>query len=143
MIRRVLHSAASYRNQLFCHSPMTAFSSAVMWDAAAAASIGAATAYALEQRRKRKEEEARQAAEAAQKAAQKNAAFEAARIQNYLQGKAMRNAALQNPNLSETERAAVKEHAQRHGLGAALGLLGGMVTALQAHKRRGKADPLA
>ena len=61
--------------------------------------------------------------------------------QNYLQAKAMLNAALQNPNLSETERAAVKEHAQRHGIGAALGLLGGLVIALQKRNRSSKADP--
>ena len=110
----------------------------LMWGAAAAAAIGAATAYALEQRRKRKEEEARQAAEAAAEAARRNAAEEARKVQNYLQSTAMLNAAMQNSNLSESERAAVKEHAQRHGIGAALGLLGGMVTALQERKRDGK-----
>ncbi len=58
----------------------------VLWGATAGAAIAAATAYALEQRRKRKEEEARQVAEAAHKAAVRNAAEAAQRVQNWLIG---------------------------------------------------------
>ncbi|MCG2787879.1 MAG: hypothetical protein L6461_22545 [Anaerolineae bacterium] len=65
-----------------------------LWGAAALAAISGATAYALEQQRQRKEEEARQAAEAAQKAASLNAAAAQAKVQNYLQGKAMLEAQL-------------------------------------------------
>ncbi|MGQ9834257.1 MAG: hypothetical protein ACUVRJ_10790, partial [Candidatus Villigracilaceae bacterium] len=53
-----------------------------------------------------------------------------------LQSKAMLIAALHNPNLSETERAAVKEHAPRRGLAAALGLLGGLAAAYAERMRK-------
>ncbi|MEW6287808.1 MAG: hypothetical protein AB1509_16450, partial [Chloroflexota bacterium] len=59
-------------------------SPAPLFDAAALAAIAAATAYALEQRRKRKDEEARQRAEAQREAARRNAAEEARKAQAYL-----------------------------------------------------------
>ena len=110
--------------------------SSPLWGAAALTAIGAATAYALEQRRKRKEEAARQAAEAAAEAARRNAAEEARKVQNYLQSTAMLNAAMQNSNLSEAERAAIQAQAQTRGLAAALGLLGGLVTAAAERTRK-------
>lgn len=66
--------------------------SSVLWGAAAIAAIGAATAYALEQRRKRKEEEARQRAEAAAEVARRNAAEEARKVQNWLIGQQIKKA---------------------------------------------------
>ena len=48
----------------------------VLWGAGVAAMISAATAYALDEKRKRKEEEAKQLAEAYAKAAKLNAAEE-------------------------------------------------------------------
>ncbi len=85
-----------------------------LFGAAALTAIAAATAYALEQRRKRKEEEARQAAEAAHKAAARNAAEAAQRVQNWLIGqqiKKMQEAQhramdAKIERMEETERAA-------------------------------------
>jgi hypothetical protein len=49
---------------------------------------------------------------------------EAAKAQNYLQGKAMLENALNNPALSDAEKRTVQQQAQTKGIGAALGLLG-------------------
>jgi hypothetical protein len=89
-------------------SPTGAGQSPVLWGMAALGAIGAATAYALGQRRKRKEEEARQAAEAAAEAARRNAAEAARRVQNWLQGQAMLQNALNNPALSDAEKQGVQ-----------------------------------
>ncbi len=97
----------------------------------ALAVIARSTAAALEAQRRRKEEEARQAAEAAQEAARKNAAFEAERVQNYLQGKAMLDAVLKNSSLSKAEKERVRAESQAKGIGAALGVLGGLMQAAQ------------
>jgi hypothetical protein len=98
---------------------------------AALGAIGVATAYALGQRRKRKEEEARQAAEAAAEAARRNAAEEARKVRNWLQGQALLRSALEGGGLSEEEKARVREEARRRGVGAAFGLLSGMVQAVR------------
>jgi hypothetical protein len=55
--------------------------------------IGAATAYALEQRRKRKEEEAREQAKAREEVARRNAEREAAKVRNWLAAEAARKEA--------------------------------------------------
>jgi len=75
---------------------------------AALGAIGAATAYTLGQRRKRKEEEARQTAEAAAEAARRNAAEAARRVQNWLQGQATLQNALNNSALSDAEKQGVQ-----------------------------------
>lgn len=59
-------------------------SPAPLFGDAALTAIAAATAYALEQRRKRKDEEARQRAEAQHEVARRNAAEEARKAQAYL-----------------------------------------------------------
>jgi hypothetical protein len=102
---------------------------------AALGAISAATAYALGQRRKRKEEEARQAAEAAAEAARRNAAEAARRVQNWLQGQAMLQNALNNSTLSDAEKRTVQQQAQTKGIGAALGLLGGLLQAARERYR--------
>lgn len=97
--------------------------SSVLWGAAALAAIGAATAYALEQRRKRKEEEARQAAEAQTEAARRNAVEEARKAQNWLQGKAMLEAQLQEvekAGASQEQIAALRQTGLTKGFGTAL-----------------------
>jgi type II secretory pathway pseudopilin PulG len=101
--------------------------SPVLWGMAALGAISAATAYALERRRKRKEEEARQAAEAAAEAAWRNASEVARRLQNWLQGQAMLQNALNNSALSDAEKRTVQQQAQTKGIGAALVLLGGLL----------------
>jgi hypothetical protein len=116
-------------------SPTGAGQSPVLWGMAALGAIGAATAYALEQRRKRKEEETRQAAEAAAEAARRNAAEAARRVQNWLQGQAMLQNALNNPALSDAEKRTVQQQAQTKGIGAALGLLGGLLQAARERYR--------
>jgi hypothetical protein len=97
--------------------------SSVLWGTAAVAAIGAATAYALEQRRKRKEEEARQRAEAAAEAARRNAAEEARKVHNWLQGKAMLDAQLreaEKAGASQEQIAALRQTGLTKGLGTAL-----------------------
>ncbi len=106
-----------------------------LWCAAAAAAIGAATAYALSQRRKREEEEARQAAEAHAEAARRNAAEEARKAQNWLQGNAMLAAALKQSGLSQAEQAALRAQARAKGVGIGLGLIGAAVAAAQAKRQ--------
>lgn len=98
-------------------------SSNLLWGAAALAAIGAATAYALEQRRKRKEEEARQLAEAQAEAARRNAAEAARKVQNWLQGKAMLEAQLreaEKAGASQEQIAALRQTGSTKGLGTAL-----------------------
>jgi hypothetical protein len=83
---------------------------------AALGAIGVATAYALGQRRKRKEEEARQAAEAAAEAARRNASEVARRLQNWLQGQAMLQNALNNPILSDAEKQGIQPKPKNRSL---------------------------
>jgi energy-converting hydrogenase Eha subunit A len=54
---------------------------------------------------------------------------------NYLQGKAMLEAALKNSNLSDAEKRTVQQQAQTKGIGAALGTLAGLVQAAQERYR--------
>lgn len=112
----------------------------ILWGAGALAAMAAMTAY-YEQKR-REEEEAQRAAVHAQAAA-KNAAIEAKReaywdqvkTENYLQGKAMLDAALKDSNLSDEEKAALKEYAKTNGMSAGLGLTAATVAAHQQAKR--------
>jgi hypothetical protein len=60
---------------------------------------------------------------------------EAAKVQNYLQGKAMLENALKNAALSEAEKRTVQQQAQIKGIGAALGLLGGLLQAARERYR--------
>jgi len=104
-------------------SPTGAGQSPVLWGMAALGAIGAATAYALGQRRKRKEEEARQAAEAAAEAARRNAAEEARKVRNWLQGKAMLEAQLreaEKAGASQEQIATLRQIGVTKGLGTAL-----------------------
>jgi hypothetical protein len=96
--------------------PTGAGQSPVLWGMAALGAIGVATAYALGQRRKRKEEEARQAAEAAAEAARRNAAEVARRVQNWLQGQAMLQNALNNPILSDAEKQGIQPKPKNRSL---------------------------
>jgi hypothetical protein len=112
----------------------------ILWGASALAAMAAMTAY-YEQKR-REEEEAQRAAVHAQASA-KNAAIEAKReayweqvkTQNYLQGKAMLEAALKDPNLSDEEKAAIRAQAQAEGMSAGLNLTAATVAAHQQAKR--------
>jgi hypothetical protein len=81
-------------------SPTGAGQSPVLWGMAALGAIGVATAYALERRRRRREEEARQAAEAAAEAAR--------RVQNWLQGQAMLQNALNNSTLNDAQKQGIQ-----------------------------------
>jgi hypothetical protein len=54
---------------------------------------------------------------------------------NYLQGKAMLENALNNPALSDAEKRTVQQQAQTKGIGAALGLLGGLLQAARERYR--------
>jgi len=103
----------------------------VLWGAAAAGVIGAATAYALEEKRKREEEEARQAEQVRAKVDAKNAAIqasqqakrEALKIQNWLQGQANLNAHIEEAKkqgASDKQLAALKLMGATQGLGAAI-----------------------
>jgi hypothetical protein len=67
-------------------------------------------------------------------AANKNSRAQA-RIQNYLQGKIMLENALNNPTLSDAEKRTVQQQAQIKGIGAALGLLGGLLQAARERYR--------
>jgi hypothetical protein len=95
------------------------------------------TAY-YEQKR-REEQEAKRAALQAQASAA-NAAWQArqeqereqAKVQNYLEGKALLEAALKNSNLSDGEKSALKEYAKTNGMEAGLGLTAAVVDAINA-----------
>jgi len=84
-------------------SPTGSGQSPVLWGMAALGAIGAATAYAMERRRRRREE-AQQRAEAEAEAARRNAAEAARRVQNWLQGQAMLQNALNNPTVNNAEK---------------------------------------
>jgi len=116
-------------------SPTGSGQSPVLWGMAALGAIGVATAYALERRRKRREEEAQQREEAAAEASRRNAAEAARRVQNWLQGQAMLQNALNNPALSDAEKRTVQQQDQTKGIGAALGTLAGLVQAAQERYR--------
>ena len=102
-------------------------SSTVVWGTTAVATIAAATAYALEERRKRKEEEARQRAakeaEIAEKEAKQLAEREARKVQQWLDGQAILNARIaeaKNHGASKQEIAAIKKMGATVGFGAAI-----------------------
>jgi hypothetical protein len=103
----------------------------VLWGAAAAGVIGAATTYAIEEKRKRKEEEARQAEQVRATVDAKNAAIqasqqakrEALKIQNWLQGQANLNAHIEEAKkqgASDKQIAALKLMGATQGLGTAI-----------------------
>lgn len=103
----------------------SANSSTPLWGAAALAAIAGATVYALEQRRRRKEEEARQLAEAQREAARRNAAEEARKVQNWLQGKALLEAQLreaEKAGASQEQITALRKIALTKGIGVSLGM---------------------
>jgi hypothetical protein len=97
----------------------------IVWGAGALAAMAGMSAYYLSKRRE--EEEAQRRAVQAQVAA-KNAALRAkeaqmreqAKIQNYLQGKAMLEAQLKNSGLSQAEQKKIKEHAKTNGMEAGM-----------------------
>jgi len=93
----------------------------VLWGATAAAVIGAATTYALDEQRKRKEEEAQRLANAEAKAAKLNAVEEARKVvaawlesQAILNAQELKEQELLDPEMGETrmERIEAKEDAQ-------------------------------
>jgi hypothetical protein len=103
----------------------------VLWGAAAAGVIGAATAYALEEKRKRKEEEARQAEQIRAEVDAKNTAIrasqqakrEALKIQNWFQGQANLNAQVEEARkqgATSAEISAIKQTGATQGFGAAI-----------------------
>ena len=105
--------------------------STVLWGAAAAGVIGAATTYALEEKRKRKVEEARRAEQVRAEVDAKNAAIqasqqakrEAMKIQNWLEGQANLNAHIEEAKkqgASDKQIAALKQMGATQGLGAAI-----------------------
>lgn len=88
----VIEIVASAESKSTTHSTTTDNNS-VLWGATAAAAIGVATAYALDEKRKRKEEEAKQIAEIEAKAAKLNAVEEARKaVAAWLESQAILNA---------------------------------------------------
>ena len=123
--------------------PTTTENSSVLWGATAAAVIGAATAYALEEKRKRKEEEARQAAEVRAEVDAKNAAIqasqqakrEAMKIQNWLQGQSILNGQIEEVKKqggTAEQIFALNQMGATQGLGAAIGSAGNLTKSLYA-----------
>ena len=85
----------------------------VLWGATAAAVIGAATAYALDEQRKRKEAEAKQLAEAQAKAAKLNAAEEQRKaVAAWLESQAILNAQ-QAPTQNASYQASMEAKMER------------------------------
>jgi hypothetical protein len=96
----------------------------IVWGAGALAAMAGMSAYYLSKRRE--EEEAQRQAMREQVAARNDALRakeaqqrEQAKIQNYLQGKAMLEAALKNSNLSDDEKKAIRTQAQAEGMAPA------------------------
>jgi hypothetical protein len=91
---------------------------------------------------KRREEEEAQRRAVREQVAAKNDALRAqeaqmreqAKVQNYLQGKAMLEAALKDSNLSDAEKADIKEHAKTNGMAAGLNLTAAAVANQQQAK---------
>jgi hypothetical protein len=113
-------------------------SSNVLWGATAAAVLGAATAYALEENRKRKEaEEAQRAAIVArieEMEAQKEAALQARKVAQWLEGQQLFNAQLEKARLngaSEEEIDALKKKGATQGFGSAIDSTKSLVNSLE------------
>jgi hypothetical protein len=95
---------------------------------------------------KRREEEEAQRRAVQEQVAAKNDALRAkeaqmreqAKIENYLQGKAMLEAALKDSNLSDEAKAAIKEQAKTNGMAAGLNLTAGIIQS----KHGGGSKPL-
>ncbi len=111
----------------------------VLWGGAALAGIATATEIALAARRQRKEQEEAQARAVRSAVEAKNAAEQARRerlremlkIRNWLQGQMVLRNALERSGLSEAEKERVRAESQAKGIGAALGVLGGLMQAAQ------------
>jgi hypothetical protein len=109
----------------------------INWGAGALAAAAGMSAYYLSKRRE--EEEAQRRAVREQVAAKNDALRakeaqmrEQAKIQNYLQGKAMLEAALADSGLSDDEKKAIEELAESNGMAAGLGLTAATVDAISA-----------
>ena len=113
-------------------SPSTTANSNLLWGAVAAAVVGSATAYALEEKRKREEEEARQRAQVKAEVDATNAAlhasqqaqWEAQKIQNWLDGQDILNAhikAAKEQGATDKQISDLKEMSAQQGLGTAIG----------------------
>ncbi|MCC6300447.1 MAG: Ig-like domain repeat protein, partial [Anaerolineales bacterium] len=109
----------------------SASSSNVLWGATAAAMLGAMTAYALEEKRKHKQAEAQQRAQVQAEVDAKNSALEAERqarwqaqkVQNWLEGQATLNAYLEEAKkqgAGDTEIAKLKHTGATQGLSEAI-----------------------
>jgi hypothetical protein len=109
----------------------TTSTSNILWGTAAAAVIGMATAYALEQQKKREEEEAAQIAQVQAEVDAKNAAIEAQqlamreqlKIQNWLQGQELLEAwieQLESQKADPTEIERLKAQAGTDGISVAI-----------------------
>lgn len=132
-------SLAALNEERRSETPATSLpgSENILWGAGALAAMAAMTAY-YEQKR-REEEEAQRAALQAQASAA-NAAWQArqeqlreqAKIENYLQGKAMLNEALKNSGLSQAEQTAIRAQAQANGTAAGLNLTAAAMAGLNA-----------
>ena len=103
----------------------------VLWGATAAAIIGAATAYALDERKKRKEAEAQQRAQVqaqvdafnAAQAAQRQAKWQAQKALGWLEGQAILNAQIEEAKkqgATDKEIAELKLTGAQKGFGAAI-----------------------
>jgi len=95
----------------------------VLWGAVALTVIGAATAYALEEKRKRKEAEAQQLRHAEAEAAKLNAVESARKAQEWQEGQNILNALIEDAlaqGASEDEIANLKTQAATQGLGGAI-----------------------
>jgi hypothetical protein len=109
----------------------------INWGAGALAAAAGMSAYYLSKRRE--EEEAQRRAVREQVAAKNDALRakeaqmrEQAKIQNYLQGKAMLEAQLAQSDLSDDEKAAIRAQAQAEGMAAGLNLTAAAVAARTA-----------
>ncbi|GEM_PF-2623336 len=121
----------------------------ILWGTAAAAVIGMATAYALEQQKKREEEEAAQIAQVTAEVEAKNAAIESGRIalmeqlkiRNWQAGKDMLDAwieVLEAQGASPEQIAALKEQGATQGLGVAIANAQGVSQAVAAQNAKEK-----
>jgi outer membrane lipoprotein SlyB len=120
----------------------------IVWGAGALAAMAGMSAYFLSKRRE--EEEAQRRAVREQVAAKNDALRakeaqmrEQAKIENYLQGKAMLEAALKDSNLSDAEKANIKEHSKTNGMEAEMKktmLSLTPVLTLSVHRREKKDD---
>jgi hypothetical protein len=115
-------------------------SSPIDWGAGALAAAAGMSAYYLSKRRE--EEEAQRRAVREQVAAKNDALRakeaqqrEQAKIQNYLQGKAMLEAQLAQSDLSDAEKAVIRAQAQTSGMAAGLNLTAATVATHQQAKR--------